>query len=108
MNVRPLKSFHADAQGFTAGLTGTIGVTVLTAAGATYRARQTTGISEQGTSTGCYRANLAGLPTTSAGNETPDYVLDWDDGSGNHAYEPVYVNTANDDTAELASAGIAV
>lgn len=85
MNVGFNDSFFADASGFASDLDdGTLSVTVLNPSGTTYRAAQTTNIKEQGTSTGCYRAVIPGLPHGT-------YVLKWNDGSGGIAYEPVYV-----------------
>lgn len=84
MNALPASDFFADAEGFASGLEGTIGVTVQLFDGTEFVARQIVDIAEQGTGTGFYRATVPGL---AAG----DYVLAWDDGSGNFAYEPLYV-----------------
>lgn len=99
MNVDPLDSFIAEADWGTTGLVGTLGVTVLTFAGAEYRPRQTSGITEVAT-LGYYQAQLPGLV---AG----DYVLDWDDGV-DHAYETLYVGRSGQADRWLARRGLDV
>lgn len=67
----PGATFEAWKDGYATGLTGTLGVRIKTAAGASFLARTTTGITED--VTGVYKRSFT-APTTQG-----DYVLVWDD-----------------------------
>jgi hypothetical protein len=75
MNVQPSTSFEAVADGFAAGLTGTIGVRIIDNAGATTTARVTAGIAEYPAGSGIYQKTLTS-PATAG-----QYSIVWDDTS---------------------------
>ena len=84
MQVQPNTSFETVADGFSTGLTGTIGVRVIDNAGATSIARVTTGIAEYPAGSGIYAKTLTS-PATSG-----QYTIVWDDGT-NYATDDLVV-----------------
>lgn len=76
----PGSTFEADSSGAATGLVGTIGVRILhPAAGTTFLARTTAGITEQPAGSGIYFVSLT------APDDAGTYSIVWDDGS---AYAP--------------------
>lgn len=69
--IAPGSTFEAWTDAFATGLTGTLGARIRTAAGASFLARTTTGITEDVTKV--YKKSFT-APTTAG-----DYVLVWDD-----------------------------
>lgn len=85
--VGPSQQFEAVAQGFTTGLTGTIGVRIDDGAGANTTARSTASITEYPSGSGIYMKTL-----TAPANEGT-YNVVWDDGSV-YAVEQMVVDAA--------------
>ncbi len=84
VTAAPSTSFETVADGFSTGLTGTIGVRVIDNDGATTIARVTAGIVEYPASTGIYQKTLT-APATSG-----QYTLVWDDGT-NYATDDLVI-----------------
>lgn len=82
----PGASFVATADGFVSGLVGTIGIEILTPGGTVVLARTTAGITQPVGGVGFYSA------TSTAPLTIGEYVILWDDGSGNDATEDLTVN----------------
>lgn len=85
--VGPSASFEVVAQGFTTGLTGTIGVRIDDGAGGNTTARSTASITEYPSGSGIY------MKTLTAPSIEGTYNVVWDDGT-NYAVEQVVVDTA--------------
>ena len=87
-DVAPSAVFEAVATGFATGLTGTLGVRLLSSAGATITARTTGGITEDIAASGIYRANIT------AGAAAGHQLIVWDNGASQFAVESILVASA--------------
>jgi hypothetical protein len=82
----------ATTDGFATGLTGTLGVRVLSLTGATVKARATAGITELVAGSGSY---VASIDMTNVSTPAGHYFVFWDNGSvspGNVATEDLLLH----------------
>jgi hypothetical protein len=101
----PSSTFSCSSNNFATALTGTLGVRILSATGATIKSRTTSGIVEAVATSGFYIAtiNLGALPAA----PTPGhYYVFWDNGAvtpGNTASEDLYISGTSSLSAALRS-----